>query len=74
MYLTYSYGLLGPSGCGKSTLLRCILGLIPLDSGYIYLKAQELRDVGYMSQVILIILSLVVVTIIHVNKIENFTL
>ncbi|KAL5245483.1 hypothetical protein ACI65C_012893 [Semiaphis heraclei] len=44
------YGLLGPSGCGKSTLLQCILGSLPLDSGYIDLQAKSLEDVGYMPQ------------------------
>lgn len=44
------YGLLGASGCGKSTLLQCILGTISLDSGTIDLKANYLRDVGYMPQ------------------------
>jgi len=47
----YRYGLLGPSGCGKSTLLQCILGVLPLDSGYIDLQAKSLEDVGYMPQV-----------------------
>lgn len=47
----YRYGLLGPSGCGKSTLLQCILGSLPLDSGYIDLQAKSLEDVGYMPQV-----------------------
>ncbi|XP_025200634.1 ABC transporter G family member 23-like [Melanaphis sacchari] len=44
------YGLLGPSGCGKSTLLQCILGTLPLDSGFIDLKVESLKDVGYMPQ------------------------
>ncbi|XP_008188488.1 ABC transporter G family member 23-like [Acyrthosiphon pisum] len=44
------YGLLGPSGCGKSTLLQCIMGSMELDSGYIALKAINLKDVGYMPQ------------------------
>lgn len=47
----YSYGLLGASGCGKSTLLQCILGAITVDSGSVYLKANNLKDVGYMPQV-----------------------
>lgn len=29
------YGLIGPNGAGKSTLLKCIMNLIPLDSGNI---------------------------------------
>lgn len=26
-------GLIGPSGSGKTTLIKCLLGMIPLDSG-----------------------------------------
>ena len=33
--------LLGPSGCGKSTLLRIIDGLIPCDTGSIYLNGKD---------------------------------
>ncbi|KAE9545466.1 hypothetical protein AGLY_001009 [Aphis glycines] len=44
------YGLLGPSGCGKSTLLQCLIGIMKLDSGRIDLKAENLKDVGYMPQ------------------------
>lgn len=51
MFCLYSYGLLGPSGCGKSTLLQCILGTMTLDFGCIDLKAESLKDIGYMPQV-----------------------
>ena len=33
--------LLGPSGCGKSTLLRIIDGLIPCDTGSIFLNGKD---------------------------------
>ena len=33
--------LLGPSGCGKSTLLRIIDGLIPADTGTVWLDATD---------------------------------
>ena len=36
--------LLGPSGCGKSTLLRTIAGLETLESGQIYLDAEEIQE------------------------------
>jgi osmoprotectant transport system ATP-binding protein len=51
--------LLGPSGCGKSTLLRCILGLLPLDSGEIFLQKDQVTpqsrqsitsELGYVVQ------------------------
>lgn len=51
--------ILGESGCGKSTLLRALLGLVPLDSGEIWMggarvDASALRRVrhstGYVVQ------------------------
>jgi len=33
-------GIIGPSGTGKSTILRLIAGLLPPDSGEIYIKGQ----------------------------------
>ncbi len=51
--------LLGSSGCGKSTLIRIILGLIPADSGKVFLdnkqvlleKQKEIaQQVGYVMQ------------------------
>lgn len=46
--------LLGPSGCGKSTLFNIISGLIPPDSGEIYLKGKQINkntdSFGYMQQ------------------------
>ena len=33
--------VLGPSGCGKSTLLRIIAGILPLDSGAVRIRGQE---------------------------------
>lgn len=32
---TETVGVVGESGCGKSTLARCIMGLVPVDSGRI---------------------------------------
>jgi len=55
-WIFFSYGLLGASGCGKSTLLQCILGIVSIDSGSIDLKAYCLADVGYMPQVIIIVI------------------
>ena len=37
--------VLGPSGCGKSTLLRMIDGLIPADSGGIYIDGRDVSGV-----------------------------
>lgn len=36
-------GLLGRNGSGKSVLLRCILGLMPVDAGSIYVNQEAVR-------------------------------
>ncbi|GAB4194056.1 MAG: ABC transporter ATP-binding protein [Wenzhouxiangellaceae bacterium] len=36
--------LLGSSGCGKSTLLKLIAGLIPADSGQVWLDDENISD------------------------------
>lgn len=36
--------LVGANGTGKSTLLRCILGLIPIDTGLVELLGQEVTS------------------------------
>lgn len=56
----FRYGLLGASGCGKSTLLECILGKMTFDSGGIYLNTNSLRDIGYMPQVIIIVIVIII--------------
>ncbi|HSF23290.1 MAG TPA: ABC transporter ATP-binding protein [Blastocatellia bacterium] len=33
--------LIGPSGCGKTTLLRIVAGLLPADSGEVFVAGQE---------------------------------
>jgi putative ABC transport system ATP-binding protein len=38
--------ILGPSGCGKSTLLRLIAGILPLQSGHLYVAGI---DVGALA-------------------------
>ena len=37
-------GLLGPNGAGKTTTFSLILGLIPKDSGQIYLDEEDITD------------------------------
>ncbi|GAH48309.1 unnamed protein product, partial [marine sediment metagenome] len=37
-------GLLGPNGAGKTTTFSLILGLIPKDSGRIYLDEEDITD------------------------------
>jgi len=39
-------GLLGPNGSGKSTLLRCLVGLVPRDSGSVTIDGRELEGDG----------------------------
>ncbi len=36
--------LLGPSGCGKSTLLKAISGILPQDSGEVWLAGEEISS------------------------------
>ena len=36
--------VLGPNGAGKSTILRCLLGLVPLDTGRVVLGDHVLED------------------------------
>ena len=33
----------GPNGCGKSTLLECVLGLLKLDEGEIFIQGNDTR-------------------------------
>lgn len=37
--------LVGPSGCGKTTLLRAIAGLVPLDTGDVWLGSEQLTSI-----------------------------
>ncbi|MFQ3613449.1 MAG: metal ABC transporter ATP-binding protein [Cyanobacteriota bacterium] len=45
-------GILGPNGAGKSTFLRGILGLVPVETGVVRYKGQNLRSeqVAYLPQ------------------------
>lgn len=36
--------LLGSSGCGKSTVLKMIAGLLPADSGHVFLNGRDITD------------------------------
>ena len=38
--------LLGPSGCGKTTLLKIIAGLIPSNSGEVWVKGKRVQGPG----------------------------
>jgi NitT/TauT family transport system ATP-binding protein len=38
--------LLGPSGCGKTTLLKIIAGLIPRDSGEVWVSGRKVEGPG----------------------------
>lgn len=53
MFILNRYGLLGPSGCGKTTLLSCIIGRSRLDAGHIQVSVRNIKDIGYMPQVII---------------------
>jgi ABC-type lipoprotein export system ATPase subunit len=38
--------IMGPSGCGKTTLLNCLSGLDTIDSGDIFIRNDNLRDLS----------------------------
>lgn len=38
-------GIIGPNGAGKSTLIKAIMGLIPIDSGFVKIFDQPLDEV-----------------------------
>ena len=38
--------VIGPNGAGKSTLLKAIFGLLPLRSGQVFLKGQEITNLS----------------------------
>ncbi|MDH3709127.1 MAG: metal ABC transporter ATP-binding protein [Cyclobacteriaceae bacterium] len=38
-------GVIGPNGAGKSTMIKSIMGLVPLNSGYVKVFDQDLQDV-----------------------------
>src|SRR5688572_30320249 len=47
-------GLIGPNGAGKSTLIKAVMGLLPLDGGWVKVFGQPFREakqrVGYVPQ------------------------
>ena len=54
-------GIIGPNGAGKSTLLKAMFGLVPVRSGRVMLRGEDItrarandlveRGVGYVPQV-----------------------
>lgn len=40
-------GIIGPNGAGKSTLLKAIMGLLPLNSGYIMINGKPLEEMRH---------------------------
>lgn len=40
-------GIIGPNGAGKSTLLKAIMGLLPLNSGYIQINGKPLKEMRH---------------------------
>ncbi len=47
-------GVVGPNGAGKSTLIKAAMGLLPLNSGWVKVFGQPVKDnlrrIGYMPQ------------------------
>ncbi|NLB53471.1 MAG: ABC transporter ATP-binding protein [Syntrophomonadaceae bacterium] len=50
------FGLLGPSGCGKTTIVKIMTGILPANSGEVYVlnevvpKLEVMNKIGYMAQ------------------------
>ncbi|MFQ6084392.1 MAG: ABC transporter ATP-binding protein [Candidatus Aminicenantia bacterium] len=50
------FGLIGPNGAGKTTLMGCVLGLLKIDSGEIFIdgrtpsSVEVKRNVGYLPE------------------------
>jgi ABC-2 type transport system ATP-binding protein len=40
------FGIVGTNGAGKTTMLKCITGIIPFDSGSIYVFEKSVTDMG----------------------------
>jgi manganese/zinc/iron transport system ATP- binding protein len=38
-------GIIGPNGSGKTTLLKSMMGLLPINSGYVKIYNQALKDI-----------------------------
>jgi iron complex transport system ATP-binding protein len=38
------FGILGPNGSGKTTLLKMISGILPIESGEIFIKGKQLQE------------------------------
>ena len=34
----------GPSGCGKTTLLKCMMGLLPLNQGHVFIDQKDIHQ------------------------------
>jgi ATP-binding cassette subfamily B protein RaxB len=34
----------GPSGCGKTTLLKCMMGLLPLTQGHVFIDQKDIHQ------------------------------
>lgn len=39
-------GIIGPNGSGKTTLLRCLVKLLPLETGHVFLGEEELASLS----------------------------
>ena len=40
-------GLLGPNGCGKTTLFQCLLGIIKMDAGKLFINLDGKKKCRY---------------------------
>jgi len=39
-------GIIGPNGSGKTTLLRCLVKLLPLETGRVFLGEEDLANLS----------------------------
>lgn len=65
--------ILGPNGCGKTTLLKCLLGMLNLKQGEIYINGKKatgvnFHNIGYVPQIYQIVFPYTVIDMILMGR------